>query len=728
MSDNRNNRATGAGAPEIPVMLSLSFDQALALANQHLQAGRLQAAETLCRDILRARPESAPALHLLGVVAYQAGNLPVAIELLRRATAADETVALYHCNLGEMFRLAGQSEAALESGRRALALNPDMPQALNNLGIVYYEHDEFEEAAAHYRRAIALAPDYAEAYSNLGNALRALKQYDEALIAYQRARQLRPAYAEAINNMGTALRDMGHLSDAEATYRQALALKPDAPSVLNNLALALKDAERFDEASALLTRSLSLDPNNVKTLTYLALVRLEQKRIPDAEAAAQRALTLAGDDPEALNAMGLVRFEQQNSDEALVFHRRAVALKPDLADAYNNIGNILKEDGQLTASREAYERAIELDPKEIAYFVNLSDAKKFVEGDAHLATMEDLARNPEILSSTALSRLNFALSKAYDDLGRYDDAFCCMRAGNALKRERIDYDESGMLGLFDRVRATFDRRLLGARADTGYRSSLPVFVVGMPRSGTTLVEQILASHPAVCGAGELLDLNQRIDGMRDADGNAFRYPEGTPALTATQLRELGRLYVEGLDHRAPSAERITDKMPANFLFLGLIHLALPTAHIIHVLRDPRDTCLSCFSKLFTAEQDFTYDLGELGRYYRKYAELTAHWRDVLPEGRVLEIRYEDVIADLEASARRIVDHCGLDWHPNCVAFHEAQRPVRTASASQVRRPIYRTSEGRWRAYQDHLGPLLAALGDLAEPLPSSRLRSTSGSS
>jgi hypothetical protein len=161
-------------------------------------------------------------------------------------------------------------------------------------------------------------------------------------------------------------------------------------------------------------------------------------------------------------------------------------------------------------------------------------------------------------------------------------------------------------------------------------------------------------------------------------------------------------------------------MPANFLFLGLIHLALPGARIIHILRDPRDTCLSCYSKLFTAEQNFAYDLGELGRYYRKYAELMAHWRDVLPEGRVLEIRYEDVVADLEASARRIVDHCRLTWHPNCIAFYEARRPVRTASASQVRRPIYRTSEGRWRAYQDHLGPLLAALGDLVEPVANSR--------
>jgi len=713
MTDN-----TGAGS-EILVTLPLPLDQALALAEQHLHAGRLAAAEGLCRDILRARPDSAPALHLLGIIAHHAGNLPLSIDLVRRAVASDGTVALYHCNLGEMCRLGGDLETALASGRRALALDPDMPQALNNVGIVHYERAEFDEAAAHYRRAIARAPSYAEAHSNLGNALRARKNYDEALIAYRQAIRLRPGYADAINNMGTALRDMGRLAAAEAAYRQALTLRPDDPSVLNNLALALKDNEQLDEASALLTRSLSVDPNNCKTLTYLALVRVQQKRIADAEQAAQRALALAPDDPDALNAMGLVRFEQQSSHEALGLYRRVLALKPDLADAHNNIGNILKEDGQLAAAREAFEQAIALDPREIAYYANLADSKKFVEGDPHLAAMERLAGSSDGLSGIQRSQLNFALAKAYDDLGRPNDAFARLREGNALKRARIDYDEPRTRALFDRVRATFDRRLLAARAQDGCASPLPVFVVGMPRSGTTLVEQILASHPRVHGAGELLDFDLLVGRMRNVDGNVFRYPEDTPALPAEQLCDLGHAYVEGLQCRAPAAGRVTNKMPGNFLYLGLIHLALPAAPIIHVVRDARDTCLSCYSKLFTAEQNFTYDLAELGRYYAKYAELMTHWRDVLPARRVLDIRYEEVVADLEGSARRIVDHCGLDWHPGCIAFHEARRPVRTASASQVRRPIYHTSEGRWRAYQDHLGPLLGALGDLAGPMPSS---------
>jgi hypothetical protein len=241
----------------------------------------------------------------------------------------------------------------------------------------------------------------------------------------------------------------------------------------------------------------------------------------------------------------------------------------------------------------------------------------------------------------------------------------------------------------------------------------------LPRSGTTLVEQILASHPSIYGAGELLDLTDLVERMGENLGNSGAYPENIAALTPDQLNAFGKLYVERVQRLTTKSERITDKMPANFMFLGLVHLALPDARIIHVMRDPLDTCLSCFSTLFAVQQNFTYDLGELGRYYRKYAELMGHWRSVLPPGRILDVRYENVIADLETEARRIVDYCGLLWHPSCTAFHEARRSVRTASASQVRRPLYRTSEGRWRAYRDHLGPLLAALGELVDASPTS---------
>jgi hypothetical protein len=329
--------------------------------------------------------------------------------------------------------------------------------------------------------------------------------------------------------------------------------------------------------------------------------------------------------------------------------------------------------------------------------------------------MERLSRD-ETLSRSARIRLNFALAKAYDDIGRFDDAFRHLQEGNRQKRERIAYDEKQALEQFDRIRSCLDRGLL-ARSSGGFRSDVPIFVLGMPRSGTTLIEQILAAHPAIHGAGELTDFGRLANHIRDAKGNLCRYPDDVAGLSDDQLAFLGKEYVGRLRQLAPAAPRITDKMPGNFVFVGLIHMALPNARIIHVRRDPCDTCLSCYSKLFSAPQEFTYDLAELGRYYREYDRLMTHWRETLPHGRMFEVRYEDVIADLETWARRIVGHCGLEWDPACIAFHEARRPVRTASATQVRQPIYSTSHGRWRNYGAHLGPLIAALDNVLDSTP-----------
>jgi Sulfotransferase family len=273
----------------------------------------------------------------------------------------------------------------------------------------------------------------------------------------------------------------------------------------------------------------------------------------------------------------------------------------------------------------------------------------------------------------------------------------------------VTYDEAAAFALFDRIEATFTPALIRAKSGGGDQTKTPIFVIGMPRSGTTLVEQILASHPAVHGAGELKTLNDVVHSVRDAAGNALPYPESVPALDGAALRQIGRHYLAEVMKLAPAGKRVTDKMPSNYYLVGLIHLALPNAKIVHCMRDPIDTCVSCFSKLFTGEQVHTYDLVELGRYYRRYERLMAHWRRVLPKGRILDMCYEDVVADLEAQARRLIDHCELPWDDRCLDFHKTDRPVRTASATQVRRPIYNSAIGRWRVYQEELKPLLAAL-------------------
>jgi hypothetical protein len=304
------------------------------------------------------------------------------------------------------------------------------------------------------------------------------------------------------------------------------------------------------------------------------------------------------------------------------------------------------------------------------------------------------------------------MGKAYGDIGAHERAFLSLLIGNALKRLRTRYDEAATIGILRRMQAAFDPKQMKRGAGLGDPSAAPVFIVGMPRSGTTLAEQILASHPNVFGAGEINDFQKAILALGGDAAGALGSPEVASLLSPDELQRIGAGYVARLGAMAPEATRIVNKTPENFRFLGLIHRALPNARIIHTRRDPVDTCLSCFSKLFFENLPFAYDLGELGRYYRAYDALMAHWRALLPQETLLEVQYEEVVDDLEGQARRIVAHCGLEWDPRCLDFHETERPVRTASVAQVRQPIYASAVGRWRPYEPFLGPLLSELAPM----------------
>ena len=730
--------AARAAAPAPPPVQTATPGQALILAEQKRRHGFLADADELTRRAAAADPDNAEAVHMLGIIAHQSGKTAEAIDHLRRAIAISPDVALYHANLGEMCRLAGRIDEAVAAGRRAIELNPNYAGALSNLGIALFDQGKFDEALAHYDRAIALEGNFAQAYSNRGNALQRLKRFADAEPDYRRALELQPDFADAWNNLGTCLRELKRPEEAETVYRKALEPNPNNPDTLDNLALALKDLDRLDEAAELMRRALTIESRDEKLFVHYATVLLDQHKTDDAASANERALALNADNHDAVNLAGRIAFERGDLGAALMHYRRALALKPDLADAYNNMGNVLKELGQLDQAQEAYLQAIRLDPTIAGVYVNLADSRKFTAGDPHLAAMEALAAKTDGLSKTDRMQLDFALGKAYGDLKDYRRSFKHLLAGNAAKRATISYDEASAFALFERIEAVFTKKLITQKSGGGDPSPLPIFVLGMPRSGTTLIEQIIASHPMVHGAGELMTFNDVVLSVRGPDGNTIPYPEFMPALDAQALRQIGARYVADVRKLVPSlslptsvgakaggSERVTDKMPSNYYFAGLIHLALPNAKIIHSVRDPIDTCVSCFSKLFTAEQNHTYDLGELGRYYQRYERLMAHWHRVLPAGSILDVRYEEVVADLDTMARRIIAYCGLPWDDRCLSFHETDRPVRTASATQVRQPIYKTAVGRWRAYEQELGPLLAALSGSAEPEPAARKRKKS---
>jgi tetratricopeptide (TPR) repeat protein len=688
---------------------TVTTGQMLLVAEQKRQHGFLGEAEELYRRVLAADPANAEAWHLLGIVAQQSGRLTEAIEHLRRAISLQPDVPLYHANVGEMCRLAGRIDDAIASARRALALDPNLPGARNNLGIGLFEQGQFEEALTHYERALTVEPEFTQAHSNRGNALLRLKRFAEAEPCYRKAIALAPGFTDAWNNLGTCLRELKRTDEAEAAYRKALELRPNDPHTLDNLALAVKDLDRLDEAADLLRRALVIEARSDKFNVHYATVLLDQKKLEEAATACECALALDPDNHDALNVMGRIAFDRGDLDAALSHYRGALALKPDLADAYNNMGNVLKELGQLQEAEDAYLEALRLDPTVASVYVNLADSRKFTPGDPHLAAMEALAAKPDGLSKSDRMQLDFGLGKAYADLRDHDRSFKHLLAGNAAKRATTAYDEKASIALFDRIEAVFTGELIKAKSGGGDPAKMPIFVLGMPRSGTTLVEQILASHPMVHGAGELSTFNDVVLTVRGADGSALPYPDFMPALDAAALKEIGARYVAEVRKTAPSGTRVTDKMPSNYYFAGLIRLALPNARIIHTMRDPIDNCISCFSKLFSAEQNHTYDLAELGRYHRRYAHLMQHWRNVLPEGSFLDVQYEDVVTDLEAQARRIIAYCGLPWDDRCLSFHKTDRPVRTASATQVRQPIYSSAVGRWRVYEKFLGPLLSEL-------------------
>lgn len=658
---------------------------------------------------LALKPDFAEAHNNLGNALKEQGRLADAAMHYERAVVLKPDYVEAHNNLAGARIRQGKFSKAVWHYQRVVALKPGHAEAHNNLGNILLGQGRRAEAAAHYERVIALNPENAEAYNNLGNILLGQGRLAAAMTCYERAVAHKPDFAEAHTNLGITSLSHGRLDEAMACHKRALTLRPDFAEAHNNLGNVLMELGRLDEATEHFERALALKPDYADAHNNLGNARKRYDRLVDAVAHYERAVALRPGYAEAYTNLGTALASQGRHAEAIASHERALSLRPDFAEAQHNLGNALLEMGKLEEARHAYEKAIDLEPRGGRHYRALFNMRRAVAGDRHLAAMEMLERGMSSLPVTEQIELHFALGKAYGDLDERERSFRHLVEGNALKRREFSYDEARALESLDRIRGIFTADLMHRGRGQGNASTVPIFIVGMPRSGTTLIEQILASHPRVFGAGERQDFAKLAISVKGADGQSLDFPDSVPAWPAEMPRRLGTSYLDAVGAAAPWAGRITDKMPGNFPFAGLIHLALPNARIIHMRRDPIDTCLSCFSILFAHGQPYSYDLAELGRFYRAYEALMEHWRQVLPAGVMLDVRYEDVVADLEQQARLVVEHCGLEWNDACLAFHETQRSVQTASATQVRQPIYRSSVGRWRRYGDLLRPLLEEL-------------------
>lgn len=493
----------------------------------------------------------------------------------------------------------------------------------------------------------------------------------------------RPASAQvkALFSEAVRLHQTGRIEDAVPLYKRILSLDVNHVNACSNLGVAFISLGRPEEAVRFLERALAIDPRHGGAHTNLAA---------------------------ALSMLGRL-------DDAAAHYVTSLTIDPDNAEAHNDLANVLHTQGRFQEAMTHYDKAIAINPAYAEAHLNRSEIKTFQPGDPDIAVLEVLAVRKD-LPAAKVPYIHFALAKALEDRGDYDRAFEQWHKGNESKRRQTNYHEPAFVRLFERIANVFDRSLLGRSAGQieprRASSVVPVFVVGMPRSGSTLIEQILASHPRVHGAGELEELEKLTNSVSNARGERLSYPDFVPHLDSNALHRMGQAYLSRLPSLPEGKSHVVDKLPINFINVGLIRLILPQAKIIHTMRDPIDTCVSCYSRLFSTGQEFSYDLAELGRYYRRYAELMNHWRDVLPAGSMLEVSYEEVVRDLEGQARRLIDYCGVPWDDRCVAFHSNSRPVKTASSAQVRKPIFRTSIERWRRYETHLGPLLQELGDL----------------
>ena len=706
------SREPGKSAAAPPGEHRLSLQQAMALAHQHLNEGKLPAAEALVRKVLAVNAGHPDALHLLAMIALRVGRGAEALALLRQAATAPGVPALYLANLCEMERQQGNMSAAEQAGRQALQVDPDFPQALNNLGIVLQETGRESEALALFDRLLEIKPDYAQAHSNRGNTLKLLERADEAVAALRRAVSLAPDFAQGWSNLAVSLNAQRNWLEAEKAARRAIELAPNNPEAHSNLAVSLRELQRLEDALAAVRQALTLRPDYPEALSCLALVYRDMGLVNQAIEQARKACSLKRS-TDTLMTLGQSEHMAGRAEAAEQAFREALSLAPDAAGLHNNLGHSLLDQGRKDEAEAAFRQALALRPGMSEVYLNLSMTRRFSADDSDIDAMRTLMAqlDPEQPGGQQdRIQLSFALGKALQDCGEYEQAFSHFLEGNRLNRATFEYDAGDQSRRMQRIAECFDQSTLSGLAGKGDPDAAPIFIVGMPRSGTSLVEQILASHPQVFGAGELSDIRV-VTTMSDVVGTGQPFPDYATSLDANALRKMAGRYLQQVRARIPETERFTDKMPANFSFLGLIRLMFPNARIIHCNRNPMDTCVSCFTLLFSGYQPFSYDLRELGQFYRDYQGLMQHWRDALPQDAFLDLVYEDLVDDLEPQARRLLDFCGLEWDPACLSFHETKRAVRTASISQVRQPIYRSSVERWRRYEPWLGPLREALSE-----------------
>jgi tetratricopeptide (TPR) repeat protein len=647
---------------------------------QLLEGSQFAAAEAAATALLKDVPENRDVLYMLAVSQRYQQRIAAALATLERLeTLHPAYPRLFqergHCRVAQ--RAAGPAIAAFE---RAVTLNPMLRASWESLRALYGMSGRTQQAAeaeANVRRLAGLPVEIVTAISMFSDG--------ELAAAEQLIRQYLLAHGDHVEGMRLLARigvEHDVLDDAELLLESVLRIAPDYHAARYDYATVLLKRHKHVQAREQMERLLQVDPANRTYLTTYATVCTGFGDYQRALPLYRQLVREMPQDPELHLSIGHALKTQGNTREAIDAYRAAAAARPDCGDAWWSLANL----------------------------------KTYRFTDEELARMR-VEEGAAGVSLVDRYHLCFALGKALEDRGEYAESFVWYERGNALKKTECRY-RPGITERNTRLqKAVCTAEFFGARTGYGAESSAPIFIVGLPRSGSTLVEQILASHSQVEGTMELADiprLVQELEG-RDTEGGEPRYPAVLSELSAGQCRRLGEKYLADTRAYRTGKAHFIDKMPNNFRHLGLIHLILPNARIIDARREPMACCFSNFKQLFASGQQFTYSLEDIGRYYRSYVELMAHWEQVLPAQRILRVQHEELVAEPEVNIRRILEFCGLGFEAACVDFHRTQRQVHSASSEQVRQPIYKEGVDQWRHFEPWLGPLRAALGDLAPP-------------
>ncbi len=658
--------------------------------------GQLERAVVSYRRALEIRPDYPELYNNLGKALQDLEQFDAAVENYRQALKIKPDFAVAHSNLGNALQRLGRFDEAAASCRRALTIVPNFAVAHCNLGIALRGLGRFDEAVTSYRRALEIKPDFAEVHYNLANALHDLRQLDEAVVSYRRALEIKPRYAEALCNLGNVLRSLGQLDEAVASYRQALVLKPGFLEVYNSLGNALQNLGQLDAAAQSYRRALLLKPDVADAHNNLGNSLLDLGQHDEAVTCYRRALVLNSDYAEAHNNLGIALRQQNRIAEAEASCRRALEINPHSPATVIFLGQLHADKGKFPEAENLFKRAISIEPRLPEAWAGIAGLRKMTSNDADwLVEAQRLAG--DCLPPRQEAHLRYAIGKYFDDVRDFGQAFINYRRANELaKLNGAKYDRHRLTQSIDLITHTYDRNWL-TQASVPNSSQRPVLIIGMPRSGTTLVEQILASHPSVFGAGELTYWSS----ASAAYEASLRDRETTNSI----IDKLANDYLRLLREASADALCVVDKMPANFLYLGLVHAALPKARIIHMRRNPIDTCLSIYFQHFGTAHRYANDLDDLAHYYAAYSRVMEHWRSTLPENSILEVSYEGLVADPETWSRKMLDFIGVPWDPICLEFERTDRTVNTFSKWQARQKISNSSVGRWRNYERFVGPL-----------------------